>query len=56
MLRRFILSRIASTEKQWGVSLEYCRFIVRVSLPAATKERSDRLALGQTKGATGLVM
>src|SRR5215831_6790142 len=37
MLRKFILWRIASTEKQWGVSLEYCRFIVRVSLRAASK-------------------
>src|SRR6516162_4484200 len=37
MLRRFILARIASTEKQWGVSLEYCKFIVRVSLRACCK-------------------
>jgi alkylhydroperoxidase family enzyme len=37
MLRRLILSRIASVEKQWGVSLDYCRFIVRVSLRAAFK-------------------
>lgn len=37
MLRRLILARIASAEKEWGVSLEYCRFIVRVSLRAAFK-------------------
>jgi len=37
MLRKIILSRITSTEKQWGVSLEYCRFIIRVSLRAAFK-------------------
>jgi alkylhydroperoxidase family enzyme len=32
-----MLSRIAATEKKWGVSLEYCRFIVRVSLRATFK-------------------
>jgi alkylhydroperoxidase family enzyme len=32
MLRRLILSRIASAEKQWGVPLDYCKFILRVSL------------------------
>jgi alkylhydroperoxidase family enzyme len=37
MLRRFILARIASAEKQWGVPLDYCRFIVRVSLRAFFK-------------------
>jgi alkylhydroperoxidase family enzyme len=37
MLRRLILSRIASAEKQWGVPLDYCKFIVRVSLRAAFK-------------------
>jgi len=37
MLRRFILSRIAAAEKKLGVPLEYCRFIVRVSLRAFFK-------------------
>lgn len=37
MLRRLILARIASAEKQWGVPLDYCRFIVRVSLRAFFK-------------------
>ena len=37
MLRRLILARIASAEKDWGVSLEYCRFILRVSLRAFFK-------------------
>lgn len=37
MLQRLILSRIASAEKQLGVPLDYCRFIVRVSLRAAFK-------------------
>jgi alkylhydroperoxidase family enzyme len=37
MLRRFILARLASAEKQWGVPLDYCRFIVRVSLRAFFK-------------------
>ena len=37
MLRRFILARIAAAEKELGVPLEYCRFIVRVSLRASFK-------------------
>ena|SRR5579871_1191573 len=37
MLRRLILSRINAAEKQWGVPLDYCKFIVRVSLRAAFK-------------------
>src|SRR5262245_20684104 len=37
MLRRLILARIAAAEKVLGVSLEYCRFIVRVSLRASLK-------------------
>ena len=37
MLRRFILARIKSAEKDLGVSLEYCRFIIRVSLRAFFK-------------------
>jgi len=37
MLRRFILARIASAEKELGVPLDYCRFIVRVSLRASLK-------------------
>jgi alkylhydroperoxidase family enzyme len=37
MLRRLILARITSVEKEWGVSLDYCRFIIRVSLRAAFK-------------------
>ncbi len=37
MLRRIILSRIAAAEKQLGVPLDYCRFIVRVSLRASFK-------------------
>ena len=37
MLRRLILSRIARAEKRWGVPLDYCRFIVRVSLRATFK-------------------
>jgi len=37
MLRRLIRARIASAEKQWGVPLEYCRFILRVSLRAFFK-------------------
>src|SRR6516164_4225158 len=37
MLRRLILARIATAEKEWGVPLEYCRFIVRVSLRAFFK-------------------
>jgi alkylhydroperoxidase family enzyme len=37
MLRRLILARIAAAEKVLGVPLEYCRFIVRVSLRASFK-------------------
>lgn len=37
MLRRIILSRIAAAEKNLGVPLEYCRFIIRVSLRASFK-------------------
>ncbi len=37
MLRRLILARVASAEKEWGVSLNYCRFILRVSLRAFFK-------------------
>ena len=37
MLRRLILSRITAGEKQLGVPLDYCRFIVRVSLRAFFK-------------------
>ena len=37
MLRRFILSRIAAAERDFGVPLDYCRFIVRVSLRASFK-------------------
>jgi alkylhydroperoxidase family enzyme len=37
MLRRLILGRIAAAEKVLGVPLEYCRFIVRVSLRASLK-------------------
>jgi len=37
MLRKLILARIAAAEKDLGVSLEYCRFIVRVSLRASFK-------------------
>jgi alkylhydroperoxidase family enzyme len=37
MLRRFILGRIAAAEKELGASLEYCRYIVRVSLRASFK-------------------
>jgi alkylhydroperoxidase family enzyme len=37
MLRTLIRARIASAEKQWGVSLDYCRFILRVSLRAFFK-------------------
>src|SRR6516164_2632647 len=37
MLRRLILGRIAAAEKDLGVPLEYCRFIVRVSLRASFK-------------------
>jgi alkylhydroperoxidase family enzyme len=37
MLRRLILGRIGAIEKDWGVSLEYCKFILRVSLRAFFK-------------------
>ncbi len=37
MLRRLILARIGAAEKDLGVPLEYCRFIVRVSLRASFK-------------------
>src|SRR5262252_1035309 len=37
MLRRLILSRIASAEKDLGVPLDYCRFMIRVSLRASLK-------------------
>lgn len=37
MLRRFILSRISAAEKQLGVPLDYCRFIIRTSLRAFFK-------------------
>ncbi len=37
MLRRFILTRITAAEKDLGVSLDYCRFIIRVSLRAFFK-------------------
>jgi alkylhydroperoxidase family enzyme len=37
MLRRLILSRIAAAEKALGVPLDYCRFMVRVSLRASFK-------------------
>jgi alkylhydroperoxidase family enzyme len=37
MLRRLILTRIAAAERDLGVPLDYCRFILRVSLRAAFK-------------------
>ena len=37
MLRRLILARITAAEKVLGVSLEYCRYIVCVSLRASFK-------------------
>jgi alkylhydroperoxidase family enzyme len=37
MLRRLILARIAAAEKALGVPLDYCRFILRVSLRASFK-------------------
>jgi hypothetical protein len=37
MLRRFILSRIAAAEKDLGVPLDYCRYMIRVSLRASLK-------------------
>ena len=37
MLRRLIFSRIAAAEKQLGVPLDYCRYMLRVSLRASLK-------------------
>jgi alkylhydroperoxidase family enzyme len=37
MFRRLILARITAAEKEFGVSLEYCRFIAGVSLRAFFK-------------------
>ena len=37
MLRRLIGARITAAEKDLGVSLEYCRYILRVSLRASMK-------------------
>lgn len=37
MLRKIILARIGSAEKNWGVSLEYCKFILWVSFRAFFK-------------------
>jgi alkylhydroperoxidase family enzyme len=37
MLRRLILGKLASLEKQWGVSLDYCRYILRTSFRAFFK-------------------
>jgi hypothetical protein len=37
LLRRLILARIAAAEKDLGVPLEYCRYILRVSLRAFFK-------------------
>lgn len=37
MLRKLILARIAAAEKDLGVSLDYCRFIIRTSLRASFK-------------------
>jgi len=37
MLRRLILGRIAAAEKDLGVSLDYCRHIIRTSLRASFK-------------------
>ena len=37
MLRRFLLSRIAAAEKELGASLDYCRYMIRVSLRASFK-------------------
>ena len=37
MLRRLILSRIPAAEKKLGVPLDYCRFMIRVSLRAFFK-------------------
>jgi hypothetical protein len=37
MIRRLILGRIAAAEKEWGVPLDYCKFMLRVSLRASFK-------------------
>jgi alkylhydroperoxidase family enzyme len=37
MLRRFILSRIGAAEKELGVPLDYCRYMIRVSLRASLR-------------------
>jgi hypothetical protein len=37
MLRRLILARLAAAEKELGVPLEYCRYMLRVSLRAFFK-------------------
>jgi AhpD family alkylhydroperoxidase len=37
MLRRLILARLAAAEKELGVPLEYCRYMLRVSLRASFK-------------------
>lgn len=37
MLRKIVLSRIASAEKKLGASLDYCRFMIRTSLRASFK-------------------
>src|SRR5262245_27489257 len=37
MIRRLILARLAVAEKDLGVSLDYCRYILRVSLRASMK-------------------
>ena len=37
MLRRLILARIAAAEKDLGVPLDYCRYMLRVSLRASFK-------------------
>jgi alkylhydroperoxidase family enzyme len=37
MLRRFILGRIAAAERELGVPLDYCRYMIRVSLRASFK-------------------
>src|SRR5688572_10075675 len=37
MLRKLILARISSAEKVLGVPLDYCRYMIRVSLRASFK-------------------
>src|SRR5262245_27637682 len=37
MLRRFILGRIAAAERELGVPLDYCRYMIRVSLRASLR-------------------